>query len=406
MRLLSTITEQLSDAIITTNLNFEITYTNEAFKNLYGFSRDEVLGQSPDIFNAEPTSEKIQNDIYRTVSSGEVWTGEARNRRKDGSTFDCELVIFPLIDEQGNVFAYAGNQRNITERKRKDELLHEREERYRSLVDSTDDSIYLVDRNYNYLFINRKHLSRIGLSNDQYIEQSYGDIHMPDETKWFTENISDIFASGKSKQHEYKSRRDGRCFLQTLSPVKAKDGHVIAVTVISKDITKRKQMEEKLRTLSLTDELTGLHNRRGFFILAKQQLKLADRESKGLYMFSADIDNLKNINDNLGHQTGDKAIIEIANIFKKTFRECDIIARIGGDEFMILIMEDHATNIEVFTTRLKANMDAHNAKAEKLYELSLSFGLARYSPKHPCSINELISKADKLMYEYKRSKKT
>jgi diguanylate cyclase (GGDEF)-like protein/PAS domain S-box-containing protein len=406
LRLLGVITEQLSDAVITTNLNFEITYTNEAFQNLYGYSREEALGRSPDFLNAEPHSEKIQNDIYGTVSSGEVWTGEVRNRRKDGSTFNCEVVIMPLTDEQGDIFAYTGTQRDITERKRKDELLQEREGRYRSLVESTDDSIYLVDRNFKYLFINRKHLSRMGLSNDQYTELSYADIHKPEDTRWFTESISNIFSTGESKQHEYKSRRDGKYFLQTLSPVKDEDNRVTAVTVISKEITKLKQMEEKLRTLSFTDELTGLNNRRGFFVLAGQQLKFAYREKRRVYLVSADIDNLKNINDKLGHQTGDLAITEITNILKKTFRESDIIARIGGDEFMVLVMDAPATGIEALTSRLKTAMETHNTAAERPYELSLSFGLASYSPEQPCSIDELISRADKLLYEDKKRRKS
>jgi diguanylate cyclase (GGDEF)-like protein/PAS domain S-box-containing protein len=406
LRLLSIITEQLADAIITTGLDFRITYTNKAFQSLYGYSREEVLGMTPDFLNADYHSEKVQNNIYNTVSSGEVWIGQVRNRRKDGSTFDCGMVIMPLRDEEGNIFAYTGTQRDITERKKQDELLQEREGRYRSLVESTEDSIYLVDRNCKYLFMNRKHLSRMGLSNEQYTELSYADLHRPEDTKWFTENINDIVLTGKSKQHEYKSRRDGKYFLQTLSPVKDKDNNVTAVTIISKEITDLKQLEEKLRTMSFTDELTGLNNRRGFFILAGQQLKFAWRERRRVYLISADIDNLKAINDELGHQTGDQAITEIADILRKTFRESDIVARIGGDEFMVLVMDAPDNGIETYTSRLKANVDTHNATSERPYELSLSVGLALCSPELPCSIDELISRADKLMYEDKKERKS
>ena len=128
LHILNIITGQLSDAIITTNLNYEIIYTNKAFHELYGYSQDELLGQSPDILNAEADSEQIQNDIYQTVSSGKIWRGEALNRKKDGSTFNCEIVIFPLFDEEGNIFAYAGNQRDITERKQIEEELKKRVE--------------------------------------------------------------------------------------------------------------------------------------------------------------------------------------------------------------------------------------------------------------------------------------
>jgi len=131
LRFLSLITEQVSDSVITTNLDFEITYVNQSCERLFGYSREELLGRSPNILNAEPDAERIQSDIYTTVSSGGIWRGELLNRRKDGSTFPCELTIFPLVDDEGNTFAYAGNQRDITERKQAEEALT----RYHALLE-------------------------------------------------------------------------------------------------------------------------------------------------------------------------------------------------------------------------------------------------------------------------------
>ena len=156
MSLIGTITEQLNNAIIITNLNNEIIYTNRAFKALYGYSNEEILGRIPDFLNAEPLAEQIQNDIYRTVSSGKIWKGEVINRRKDGSTFDCKLVIFALTNEQGNIFAYAGNQRDITERKKNERLTHEAKERFRDLVETTSDWIWEVDENVVYTYVSPK----------------------------------------------------------------------------------------------------------------------------------------------------------------------------------------------------------------------------------------------------------
>jgi diguanylate cyclase (GGDEF)-like protein len=155
---------------------------------------------------------------------------------------------------------------------------------------------------------------------------------------------------------------------------------------LSSEVAERKRMEEKLRALSLTDELTGLYNRRGFFMLAEQQLKLASREKRGMMIFSADFDYLKTINDTLGHQIGDIALIETANILKETFRDSDIIARIGGDEFVILAMQSPELNTETITTRMNEKFDVLNAQADRTYKLSLSFGLTNYDPGHPCSI--------------------
>jgi diguanylate cyclase (GGDEF)-like protein len=161
--------------------------------------------------------------------------------------------------------------------------------------------------------------------------------------------------------------------------------------------------EEALVALSLVDELTGLHNRRRFFILTEQFLKVAVRTKKSLLLLFIDMDNLKWINDNHGHNEGDQALIELANILKKTFRESDIIARIGGDEFVVL-SESTDENGEIVLTRLYENIKDHNAERSRYYALSISVGTTQFDPKYPISIDELLSKADALMYAQKRKK--
>ena len=295
-------------------------------------------------------------------------------------------------------------EKTETEHKLSEEALRESEEKYRSLVESTEDSIYLVDRNYRYLFINKKHISRIGLLGNEYLYKAFSEFHSPDETKWFIEKANKVFNTGESVRYEYKSLRDSRYFLQTFSPVKKADGKIVAVTVISKDITEYKILEEKLHVLSLTDELTGIYNRRGFFTLAEQVLKLCKRQKKGVYLLYADIDNLKKINDTFGHKEGDFALIEIADILKKSYRDSDIAARIGGDEFVVIPIGTTGDNIELIISRLQKAIEIHNSKGNRKYKLSVSTGVTYYDPEYPCSIDELLLKVDKLMYEQKRQK--
>ncbi len=154
-----------------------------------------------------------------------------------------------------------------------DELLKS-EDKYRLAVESTDDSIFIVDRKYKYFFVNRKHESRLGLPGEKILGQLYGRFHSPEETRFFIEKVAEVVRTRSSVQHVHRSHRDGRYFLRTLSPIAETDGKIAAVTVISKDISELKMNEEKLLSLSNTDELTGLFNRRGFFALAGQQLKI------------------------------------------------------------------------------------------------------------------------------------
>ena len=185
------------------------------------------------------------------------------------------------------------------------------------------------------------------------------------------------------------------------SPILVGDEFIGAVAVYT-NITERVRMEETLLALSLIDELTGLYNRRGFLILAEQQLKTAKRAKRRMMLLFADFDGLKRINDAFGHPEGDRALIETADILTETFRESDIVARIAGDEFVVLAIETDGFPAEVLTTRLQENLEARNAGEGRRYKLSLSVGLARYDPEHPCFIDELLAQADRAMYEHKR----
>ncbi len=173
LHLLSAIAEQVADSVITTDLDYKITYTNPSFQQMYGYSRDELLGQSPDILNASPNSKEIQQDIYETVSSGGVWQGELENRRKDGSKFPCEYTVFSLKDADGNVFAYAGAQRDITERKRAEATLQKTEERFRLLYERSPLGYQSLDADGNLIEVNPAWLSLLGYEKDEVIGRSF-----------------------------------------------------------------------------------------------------------------------------------------------------------------------------------------------------------------------------------------
>ena len=159
-----------------------------------------------------------------------------------------------------------------------------------------------------------------------------------------------------------------------------------------------------IQTLAITDQLTGLYNRRGLLTLAEQQLKIAERTKESLLLLFADLDGLKEINDKLGHKAGDEAIVETANIFREVFRKMDIIARIGGDEFAVLATEASLEYADLIRKRLHDQLASHNARAGRVFNLSISVGMAYYDPENPCSLDQLITRADSLMYEQKTRK--
>jgi len=161
-----------------------------------------------------------------------------------------------------------------------------------------------------------------------------------------------------------------------------------------------------LRSLSLIDELTGLYNRRGFRTLSEQQLKVAQRAEKDCLLVYIDLDNLKSINDTLGHHQGSQAITDAAVILRQSFRDSDILARLGGDEFVVLVVNADDEHGDILMSRLRQNLAAHNSCDSRLYQLALSYGIARYDSKQPITLDALIQEADEAMYRQKRQNKS
>jgi two-component system, cell cycle response regulator len=160
-------------------------------------------------------------------------------------------------------------------------------------------------------------------------------------------------------------------------------------------------LDREIRSLAVTDELTGLYNRRGFLASAMHQLKLARRHSEDVILFFFDMDNLKGINDAFGHREGDLAIIQAADALEETFRDSDILARLGGDEFSVLASEASISNREAIVARMDRSLEKANAE-ESRYKLSFSIGIARFDSKTTGSLGELMARADQDMYLHKK----
>jgi diguanylate cyclase (GGDEF)-like protein len=190
---------------------------------------------------------------------------------------------------------------------------------------------------------------------------------------------------------------------------------------LEQEIKERIKAETEVRQLSLTDELTGLLNRRGFFLLAEQQLKIAQRTHIPCCLLFADLDGLKQVNDSFGHEMGDRLINEAAQILKQSFRDADIVARIGGDEFVVFIPAC-ADHLNEFRIRLQKNIDrfnqthnssngsgvslAENSCSNRPYQLSMSVGIEFCAAIDNVSLEYLLAQADKFMYEDKCIKRT
>ncbi|WP_335239288.1 sensor domain-containing diguanylate cyclase [Nostoc sp.] len=191
---------------------------------------------------------------------------------------------------------------------------------------------------------------------------------------------------------------------QQLDALRRLTRQAIAQMELIQEVRNRKQAEMEVRQLSLTDELTGLHNRRGFFLLAEQQLKIVHCMKVFCWVIFIDLDGLKLINDTLGHDMGDALIVDAAQLLKQSFPNPDIVARLGGDEFVVFI-SSYFQNADSIQVCLQANIANFNQQQNRSYELSMSMGIERYSLESNMSLEELIAKSDELMYAHKRLKR-
>ena len=293
---------------------------------------------------------------------------------------------------------------DIAERKRLEEDLL----KFKLGIERSGEGIFITDRDGAIIYVNPAFEKIYGFRREEALGKTPRILKSGTLSPEVYKQFWDTIQAKEVMSGEIVNRAsDGRLLTaySSANPILKDDGDIIGYLAIQRDITEQKRMEEDLRALSLVDELTGLYNRRGFVTLAQQQLRVANRLKRKDYLVFIDMDQMKWINDTFGHPKGDQALIAAAQILKNTFRESDIVARIGGDEFAVLTVETADANTEVINARLQENIKDHQGRGGYGFPLSMSVGITRYDPEHPCSIDELLARADQLMYQQKRARK-
>ncbi|MDD5168458.1 MAG: diguanylate cyclase [Syntrophales bacterium] len=291
---------------------------------------------------------------------------------------------------------------------KKTQALQESEARYKQLVENATDMIVGFDVNGYYIFVNAVTLRITGYTEAEMIGRHYLDFIRPDFHRSVDEFYREQFRSRQANTYLELplSTNDGReVWVGQNVQLILKGDRIEGLQAVSRDISERKRMEDELQRAAIIDLLTGLYNRRGFITLAKQQMLLTERSKKGLFLCFVDLDDLKKVNDEGGHEEGDKILAEAAIILGEAFRESDIIARIGGDEFAVFAIDGAAGHSHILRDRLQQQIDLHNGGADRRYKLSMSCGIAYYDPDAPCTLDELMAIADARMYAEKRAKK-
>jgi diguanylate cyclase (GGDEF)-like protein/PAS domain S-box-containing protein len=417
---LQKIAEQYSSALDNvTDLIHSVTpggafvYVNRAWRETMGFDEQEMSTLT--LFDVVPSDSRGQwAELLRRAAFGDnVDRIETKLKTKDGRIVLVEGSCNCTFD-QGQPVSIIGIFRDITERERAAAALRASESRFRALATHSPVGIFQTDVRGNSLFVNERWGEIAGLSPDRVIGKTWAIALHPGDSDRVVGEWQRALAEDREFDCEYRVLRPlGAVKWVSARAVALKDengnvtGHLGTVT----DITDMKSAEDEIRELSLTDEMTGLRNRRGFIVLCEQQLKLARKRSAtdpggvDLMLVYADLDGLKQINDRYGHQAGDLAINKVAEILRETFRDSDILARMGGDEFTVLVVDAASENEELIQKRLRENLTSFNSASNSPSELALSVGITRITSDNVDSIEKLLTKADAAMYQQKRMRK-
>jgi diguanylate cyclase (GGDEF)-like protein/PAS domain S-box-containing protein len=413
-----TVMESVGDAVSIVDVSdFRVLGANAAFLESVGLTEAEALGRPCYELThrrCEPCAAPNHVcPLAETVRTGAHSTAEHVHYLGDGEKTFVEVSTSPVF-ENGKVVKVVHVARNSTERKRMEAALLESENKFRSLTEQALVGIYIIQDSV-FRYLNPKFAEMFGYELPELIDRmGPKDLTCPEDWPTVEENLRRrVDREVDSIHYEFKGVTKEREIIDLeVYGSRAVFAGKPAVIGTMLDITERKRAERaiaehsrELEKLALFDELTGLYNRRGFLDLAGKQLKTAERLGKSALLLFADLDGLKEINDRLGHQDGDAALKETANILRESCRGSDIIARLGGDEFAILALGSIHEGKKAITSRIEWNLARINGTGNRRYCLSLSAGIATFDPASPCSIDELIERADAMMYMQKSEKK-
>jgi diguanylate cyclase (GGDEF)-like protein/PAS domain S-box-containing protein len=391
-------------------------------KTVHGPGCKTITGYQPDEFtdNTYLWIQMVHDDDKPTVlkNVANILSGlEAppfthRIVRKDGAVRWVRNTPVCQYDDRGRLLAYDGLIQDVTEKKETEEALRRSEEKYRTVADFTYDWEYWRGTDGAYIYVSPSCERLTGYKPQEFLADPHLMVKIthPEDRELVKDHLRKFSEEGRDVSHmDFRIISKAgveRWMSHVCQPVYREDGTWLGRRGSNRDITKRKLLEDKLRSMTLCDELTGLYNRRGFITLGEQQLKIASRIGKKVSLFFTDIDGMKSINDTCGHHEGDAALRDTALTLRHAFRESDIVARIGGDEFVLLAIETDDDTATVLRRRLTERLDHFNSNSNRPYRLSLSVGVAHFDPEHPCSLDDLMTDADARMYAEKQMKHT
>ncbi len=374
----------------------KIIQANKSFEETFGYKADNIKGVNiDDLITPE---EKKQEGIINTQKNvaGEEVRLETFRKTKDGDRIFVDVHSFPIRLDKGQIGIYA-IYNDISDRKRTERSLRKQKAYFQQLFDESTEAIALLDNDNNILKINKSFEKVFGYNNSEVKGLDIDDLIVPDnKKKEGTKYTKQAINNKDIKAESIRKTKNGKKIFVSIHafPIKLDEGQ-IGIYAIYNDITQRKREEKKIKYLSFHDQMTGLYNRRFF----ESEMERLDKSRKlPISIIMSDINGLKKVNDQYGHAKGDQYIKTVANEIKKAVRQEDILARVGGDEFAILLPYTNEEDVKKIEKRIQNNV--HKLDENSDYPVGISTGYAIKKNKN-MKLEDIFKKADYQMYQMK-----
>ena len=399
-----------SEAIFGVDTQGNCTFVNPACLDMLGFAHEEMLGKSVHhlIHHTYPDGRPYPKDECHvrcsTLQGKPTHVDSEVHWRKDGSSFPVEYWSHPMY-RNGELVGAVVNFVDISERKRAETALRESEARFRAMAEHSADWIWAIDTQGRYSYSNQRGVDGLGYLVEEFLAADATSLVHPDDLPLHRETFRNAVAEQQGWQNvvlRWRHRNGSYRTLESNASALFNDaGQLIGFQGVDRDITERKQAEERIEFLAHHDALTGLPNR----ILLRDRfahaLSMAERSRSRVAMLFLDLDNFKRVNDTLGHVAGDQLLLEVVTRLSRCTRESDTISRQGGDEFILLLNDipDPETVVRI-ANEILTNMSEPLQSNGHALNVSCSIGIAIY-PEDGGDFDGLLQKADTAMYSAK-----
>lgn len=381
---------------------------NQAAVRMLGTeSREQLLMRHSSFFSPEmqpdgQLSAEKADKIIKTVFEQQNMHFEWLHRRPDGTEFNVEVSL-NLITLHGRKMQLV-HWRDITERKQTEISLR----KLSTAVEQSPAAIVITDARGAIEYANPKFYKMTGYTEEEALGQNPRFLKADTQPPGYYKELWETITAGREWQGEFHNRsKQGRLFWEMayISPIKNSSDVITHFVAVKEDITERKLLQDQLALMAHFDSLTGLPNRTLFFDRTAQAVTIAKRENRRCAVLFIDLDGFKNINDTYGHETGDQLLRRVADLIKSSLRESDSVARMGGDEFTVILAtlherKDAAHVAENILALLSQPIFIGNAECH----IGASIGISIF-PDDAEDAESLLHGADSAMYEVKRSGK-